>query len=153
MAHAKELLQEAQKWNVELIVPDDVMMGKADDENNNSIFYKVGDIPAGEPRAILDIGSETKARYGALIASARTIIWSGPVGYMENPLYRQGTDFIYYSIAYSSDALSIVGGGDTLAAISNKDYLNKITHISTGGGAMLEYIEKGTLPGIEALTQ
>ena len=78
-------------------------------------------------------------------------VWNGPVGYFENPIFRRGTDFIYYAIAHNSEATSIVGGGDTLSAISNKEYLNKITHISTGGGAMLEFIEKGTLPGIEAL--
>ena len=71
--------------------------------------------------------------------------------YIENPASRRGTDFIFYSIAQNENAVSIVGGGDTLAAVSKKDHLDKITHISTGGGAMLELIEKGTLPGIEAL--
>jgi phosphoglycerate kinase len=100
---------------------------------------------------ILDIGPETQAKYGAIIANAKTIIWNGPIGYFENPAFRRGTDFIYYSIAQNSQATSIVGGGDTLSAISKKEYLEKIAHISTGGGAMLEFIEKGTLPGIEAL--
>ncbi|HEY9664786.1 MAG TPA: phosphoglycerate kinase, partial [Allocoleopsis sp.] len=78
-------------------------------------------------------------------------IWNGPVGYMENPAFKRGTDFLYYAITEKPGLISIVGGGDTLAAIAHKDYLDKITHISTGGGAMLEYIENGTLPGIEAL--
>jgi phosphoglycerate kinase len=69
----------------------------------------------------------------------------------ENPSFRRGTDFIYYAITQNTEAFSVVGGGDTLAAISKKEYLDKISHISTGGGAMLEFIEKGTLPGIEAL--
>lgn len=82
---------------------------------------------------------------------SKTIVWNGPVGYIENPNYRQGTDFIYYSICENTPAVTIVGGGDTLAAISKKEYLDKIDHISTGGGAMLEFIEKGSLPGISAL--
>jgi len=102
-------------------------------------------------KQILDIGPETTARIGSIIAKAKTIVWNGPVGYFENIHYRQGTDFMYYAITNNDDAVSIVGGGDTLAAISKKEYLDKLTHISTGGGAMLEYIEKGTLPGIEAL--
>ena len=73
------------------------------------------------------------------------------MGLFENPAYRQGTEFIYYAIANYPDAVSIIGGGDTLSAISKKEYLKTITHVSTGGGAMLEFIEKGTLPGIEAL--
>ncbi|MDO9028348.1 MAG: phosphoglycerate kinase, partial [Candidatus Roizmanbacteria bacterium] len=102
-------------------------------------------------KSIFDIGPETKAKFGAIISKAKTIIWNGPVGYFENPAFKRGTDFIYYSITHNDKAISIVGGGDTLAAISKKEYLDKITHISTGGGAMLEFIEKGTLPGIEAL--
>jgi phosphoglycerate kinase len=101
--------------------------------------------------SILDIGPETQAKFGALIAKAKTIIWNGPVGFFENPNYRSGTDFIYYSIAHNLDANSIVGGGNTLDAISKKEYLDNITHISNGGGAMLDFIESGTLPGIEAL--
>jgi len=70
---------------------------------------------------------------------------------MENPQFKRGTDFIYYSIADNDRATSIVGGGDTLAAVSKKEHLEKISHVSTGGGAMLEFIEKGTLPGIDVL--
>jgi phosphoglycerate kinase len=88
---------------------------------------------------------------GERIDKARTIIWNGPVGYIENPAFKRGTDFLYYAITENSEAFSIVGGGDTLAALSHKEHLDKITHISTGGGAMLSFIEHGTLPGIEAL--
>jgi len=70
---------------------------------------------------------------------------------MENQEFNRGTDFLYYSITNNTHVTSVVGGGDTLSAISKKEYLDKITHISTGGGAMLEFIENGTLPGIEAL--
>ena len=73
------------------------------------------------------------------------------MGVFEKKEFRNGTDFVYYSIAQNPASLSIVGGGETLAALSKKEYLKAIDHVSTGGGAMLEFIEKGTLPGIEAL--
>ncbi len=99
----------------------------------------------------LDIGPETEARFGSLIGQAKTIVWNGPVGNFENENFRRGTEFIYYAITQNTTAHSVVGGGETIAAISKEEYLEKITHLSTGGGAMLEYIENGTLPGIEAL--
>ena len=131
-------------------LPTDVVIGDPKDFEKGGIVKRIGEkIPSD--MSILDIGPETKAKFGNIIAKAKTVIWNGPVGLFENPHYRQGTDFIYYAITHNPDAISMVGGGDTLAAISKKEYLDKITHISTGGGAMLELIEKGTLPGIEAL--
>jgi len=100
---------------------------------------------------IMDIGPEAQTQFSSMIAKAKTIIWNGPMGYFEDARFRQGTDVIYNAIINNQNAVSIVGGGNTLAAISRKNNLNKITHISTGGGAMLTFIEKGTLPGIEAL--
>lgn len=147
---ASEIAQLSKKYG-QLLLPNDVVMGTIAGSASASEVMKVKDIKHTEKRAILDIGPETQAAFGAVIAQARTIVWNGPVGYLENPAFRRGTDFIYYSITHHPHVLSIVGGGDTLAAISNKDYLSQITHISTGGGAMLELIEKGTLVGIEAL--
>jgi len=131
-----------------ILLPKDVVVGE-NKESKQPEIVKIEDIPFN--KSIFDIGPETTAEIGHILAQAKTIIWNGPVGYFENPSFRRGTDFIYYSIAHNNEAISILGGGDTLAAISKKEYLNKITHISTGGGAMLELIEKGTLPGIEAL--
>lgn len=149
VAAARKLLFHAAQKDTAVILPSDVIIGEPDNHENGGQIKKIGEIPKGA--VILDIGPETQAKYGAIIAKAKTIIWNGPVGYFENPAFRRGTDFIYYAIAQNSQATSIVGGGDTLSAISKKEYLDKITHISTGGGAMLEFIEKGTLPGIEAL--
>jgi phosphoglycerate kinase len=143
--NAKKLLSAAKEKNTKLVIPQDVVVSNGDEGH----VVKVESIPK-EGKAY-DIGPETQAQFGAIIAQAKTIIWNGPVGYIEDANYRRGTDFIYYSIAQNKQAVSIVGGGDTLAAISKKEYLDSITHISTGGGAMLEFIEKGTLPGIEAL--
>jgi phosphoglycerate kinase len=147
---ARQLLFLAAQKKTSIILPSDALIGDPKENEKRGKLVKIGDkIPSS--LSILDIGPETKARFGAIIASARTIIWNGPVGMFENPAYRQGTDFIYYALAHNPKAVSIVGGGDTLAAISHKKFLEKITHISTGGGAMLEFIEKGTLPAIEAL--
>lgn len=149
VAKARQLLFLAAQKHTAIVLPSDVVIGNPQDTRRNGEVRKINDIPKGSQ--ILDIGPETKAKFGAIIAKAKTIIWNGPVGLFENPAFRQGTDFIYYAITENRDAVSIVGGGDTLSAISKEEYLEKITHISTGGGAMLEYIEKGTLPGIEAL--
>lgn len=145
---ARKLLSLAKKGRALIILPVDAIVAKTKNDKEHEV-KKINNISSEE--SIFDIGPETKAQIGGIIAKAKTIIWNGPVGYFENPVFKEGTDFVYYSIAQNTDAVSIVGGGDTLAAISKKEYLDKITHISTGGGAMLEFIEKGTLPGIEAL--
>lgn len=145
---ARKILSTAKGSRAEMILPVDAAVAQNKDDKSYELM-KVEHIP--NHKSIFDNGPESSARIAHLIAIAKTIIWNGPVGYFENPAFRRGTDFIYYSITQNDQALSVVGGGDTLAAISKKEYLDKITHISTGGGAMLEYIEKGTLPGIEAL--
>lgn len=149
--NARRLLYEAKRRNAEIVLPSDSVVGDPTNTTQGGVVKSNDQITREDN--ILDIGPETQARWGSLINSAKTIIWNGPVGYFENPQYRRGTDFIYYTVAHTEDAVSIVGGGDTLAAISKKEYLDNITHISTGGGAMLEFIEKGTLPGLEALNR
>ncbi len=145
---AKEILAHAKKEQTSIVLPHDVVVAK-DKESKQSEVKRIHDIAKDDE--ILDIGPETQANFGAIIDKAGTIVWNGPVGYMENQEFKRGTDFLYYAITQNDQAISIVGGGDTLAAINKKEYLDKITHISTGGGAMLEFIENGTLPGIEAL--
>lgn len=132
-----------------LILPSDVVI--ADNQNLDGLSQTVLINKVPIDKAILDIGPETEAQFALHLIDAKTIIWNGPLGYVEHPEFRRGTDFLYYVIAENRGCVSIVGGGDTISAISKKEYLENITHISTGGGAMLEYIEKGTLPGIEAL--
>lgn len=149
VAKARQLIHLAGKRNTTIVLPTDVVIGDKENSKDGGEVVQIDKIPPGA--TILDIGPDTQAKYGSIIATAKTIVWNGPVGYFENPAFRRGTDFIYYAIAHNTDAISIVGGGDTLSAISKKEYLDKITHISTGGGAMLELIEKGTLPGLEAL--
>lgn len=151
VSRARQLLFLAAQKHTAIVLPSDVVVGKPENKENGGAVKKVDEISSGSN--ILDIGPETQAHFGSIIAKAKTIVWNGPVGYIENPLFKRGTDFIYYSITHNRKAISIVGGGDTIVAISKEEYLEKITHISTGGGAMLEYIQNGTLPGIEALKQ
>lgn len=145
---ARKLLSLTRGNRAFIVLPVDAVVATKKEDKENEVV-KIENIPLN--KSIFDIGPETIAQIGNILARAKTIIWNGPVGYFENPVFKRGTDFIYYSITHNEGVTSIVGGGDTLAAISKKEYLDKITHISTGGGAMLEYIEKGTLPGIEAL--
>lgn len=146
---AKKILEKSKEKNTVIVLPKDVITAPSKDSQTGDEVYKVDRVPPD--RMILDIGPETQAEFASIIAKANTIVWNGPLGYIENPQFKRGTDFIYYSIADNDRATSIVGGGDTLAAVSKKEHLEKITHVSTGGGAMLEFIEKGTLPGIDAL--
>ncbi len=100
---------------------------------------------------ILDIGQKSQKLFQEIITRAKTIVWNGPVGFFEDPRFTAGSQAVLDAITQNTDAYSIVGGGDTLAFIKGKANIDKISHISTGGGAMLQFFEKGTLPGIEAL--
>ena len=145
---AKHLFWKASRSNTAMLLPTDVVLGDLQSGKVNGV------VPADKiplKWQSLDIGPKTQAEFGHVIAKAKTIIWNGPMGVFEKKEFRNGTDFVYYSIAQNSSSLSIVGGGETLAALSKKEYLKVIDHVSTGGGAMLEFIEKGTLPGIEVL--
>lgn len=148
LATAHHILHLAARKKVALLLPKDVIATTEKEHTSGSVFLSEN-VPSDA--SIVDIGPETQALFGNVIATAKTIVWNGPVGYIEQAPFDRGTDFLYYAITQNQQAFSVVGGGDTLAAISKKEYLDKITHISTGGGAMIEYIEKGTLPGIEAL--
>ncbi len=146
---AKRLLEMSFTKHTQIVLPVDAIVGRKDDMQSTQVVKKMHEIASED--SILDIGPATEALFGKHIDGANTIIWNGPVGYFENPAFARGTEYVYYAITENTHATSVVGGGDTVAAISKEEYLQKITHISTGGGAMLEYIEKGTLPGIEAL--
>ncbi len=98
----------------------------------------------------VDIGPETAARYAAEIARSRTLFWNGPMGVFEIPAFAEGTAAVARAVA-GSDATSVVGGGDSLAAINQLGLGDRITHLSTGGGASLEYVQGLELPGVAAL--
>ena len=98
----------------------------------------------------VDIGPHSAERFAALIAGAGTVLWNGPMGVFEDPRFETGTRSVAESVA-SSAAYTVVGGGDTVAAVDRFGVSDRIDHVSTGGGAMLEFVERGDLPGLKAL--
>lgn len=100
---------------------------------------------------ILDIGEETRKKFAEEIKKAKMIVWNGPMGKVEDPQYRPGTEAIFEAIVNNESAYILVGGGDTLAAVGKEEQVSRIDHVSTGGGAMLALLEKGDLPGLRVL--
>jgi phosphoglycerate kinase len=151
LALAKELLAEAESKHVRLLLPVDHVVAERIDETATTQIVKDNDgIPADQMG--LDIGPETIAAFAKEIAAARTIVWNGPMGVFEVAPFAKGTMKIAQAVAANSNAISIVGGGDSVAAVHQSGIADKITHISTGGGASLEFLEGKKLPGVEALT-
>lgn len=142
---AKELLS---KGGTKLRLPVDVVIANAFDAAAESKVMQVGPIPEGW--RILDIGPETVKAYGKVIAGAGTVVWNGPMGVFELAKFAEGTFGVAHAVA-ASKAISVVGGGDSVAAIQQSGLADKITHISTGGGASLEMLEGLDLPGVAAL--
>ncbi len=142
---ARELLKEA---GTKIRLPVDVVIAQSAEENAETRVVPVGPVPDGW--RILDIGPKTVENFGKVIKGAKTVVWNGPMGMFEVPTFAKGTFGIAQAIA-DSDATSIVGGGDSAAAIVQSGLADKITHISTGGGASLEMLEGITLPGVAAL--
>jgi len=145
---AKSILDLAAKVGCEIPLPSDVVVSKSFSDTCPAFNKSLAHI--AEDDMILDIGPETVARYVDVLATAKTIIWNGPVGVFEFPQFAYGTRAIAIAIA-KSDAFSIAGGGDTLAAIDQYNLMDQISYISTGGGAFLEYLEGKTLPAVAAL--
>lgn len=148
---ARQLLKEAKERNIKFLLPIDHVVAMKPEAN--SVIQQIGEgqpIPAD--RMGLDIGPKTIELFSEEISRARTIVWNGPMGVFEVPGFSRGTFRIAHAIAENAGALSIVGGGDSVAAVHAADVADKITHISTGGGASLEFLEGKKLPGVEALT-
>jgi phosphoglycerate kinase len=145
---ARDIMKLAEKSGCQFLLPSDVVVGKAFNDScpaYNKPLHKVAN-----DDLIMDIGPDTIARYIDILDEAKTIIWNGPVGVFEFPQFSYGTRAIAIAIA-NSDAFSIAGGGDTLAAIDLYDLTDQISYISTGGGAFLEYLESKTLPAVSVL--
>jgi phosphoglycerate kinase len=148
---AKTLFQEAQSKSVRLLLPlDNVIANKIDAAAQPRIVKTEAGIP--DDQRGLDIGPETSAAFSKEIAGAKTIVWNGPMGVFELAPFARGTMKIAEAVAANRGAISIVGGGDSVAAVHQSGLADKITHISTGGGASLEFLEGKKLPGVEALT-
>ena len=142
---ARELLQQG---NNHLRLPVDVVIADAFDANANVKVMAMAAIPEGW--RIMDIGPQTVAAYAKTISGAGSVVWNGPMGVFEFPRFAEGTNGVAQAVA-ESKAVSIVGGGDSVAAINQAGLSDQITHISTGGGASLEMLEGLTLPGLAAL--
>jgi 3-phosphoglycerate kinase len=145
---ARELMSKAAQKNVSLELPVDHVVASGLDSTTATVI-SVQETPADQMG--LDIGPETVRRYSEVIRAAKTIVWNGPMGVFENPKFAQGTFAIARAVA-EANAFSIVGGGDSAAAVAQSGVESKITHISTGGGASLEFLSGQKLPGVEALT-
>lgn len=142
---AKDLLaQSAEK----LMLPVDMVLANAFDQEAEMKTVDLGDVPAGW--RVLDIGPKTVEAFNAVVANAGTVVWNGPMGVFEFPKFAAGTFAVAKAVAESS-AVSIIGGGDSVAAINQSGLDDKITHISTGGGASLEMLEGLELPGLAVL--
>src|SRR4051812_37560003 len=147
---AKELLQQAQQRNVRLLLPVDHVV--ASQVAADAVTRTIGEGQPIPPDQIgLDIGPKSVELFSEEIGKAKTIVWNGPMGVFEMPPFATGTRKIARAVADNAGATSIVGGGDSVAAVKDAGVADKITHISTGGGASLEFLEGKKLPGVEAL--
>jgi len=147
---ASSLLEKAKAKGVKIYLPEDHVVSTAIDPDAEAKI--VDSFPLSADLMGLDIGPKTIQKYQEIIAKAQTIFWNGPLGVFEIEQFSQGTMKIAEAVA-ASPALSIIGGGDSVAAVYKAGVSEKISHISTGGGASLEYLAKETLPGLEALTE
>jgi phosphoglycerate kinase len=149
---ARAALETAKKRGVKFLLPvDHILADKFAADARTQIFSGTGPFPA--EMMALDIGPETIKLFAAEIAEAATIVWNGPMGVAELAPFAKGTNAIARALATNEDAITIVGGGDSVAALHNSGVADKITHISTGGGASLEFLEGKTLPGVAALSE
>lgn len=147
---AKRLMEAARAKGGEIPVPTDVVVGKEFSESAEATVKKVEDV--ADDDMIFDIGPETAARFADMMKSAGTIVWNGPVGVFEFDQFGEGTKTLGVAIAESA-AFSIAGGGDTLAAVDKYGIEDKVSYISTGGGAFLEFLEGKKLPAVAMLEE
>lgn len=143
-----ELMEKAKQKGVNIVLPMDVVIAKEIDANAETKIVDVAEIPADMEG--LDIGPKTRKKFAEEISRAKTVVWNGPMGVFEVAPFAAGTEAVAKALA-DSDAVSIVGGGDSALAIEKAGLNDKITHVSTGGGASLELLEGKELPGIAAI--
>jgi phosphoglycerate kinase len=146
----RELLAKAAARGAAIPLPSDVVVAAGLEREHEAITRPVGAV--GEREMILDVGPATSAAYAEILESAGTIVWNGPVGVFEDPRFAAGTRRLAEAVA-ASKAFSIAGGGDTLAALDAFGLSQRISYVSTGGGAFLEFLEGKTLPAVAMLEQ
>ena len=148
--YCKEMMAKAEKLGKKLLLPVDTVAADGfpdpiDRSDLATTIVKTDSIPDGKEG--LDIGPETREIYAEAVKSAKTVVWNGPMGVFENPVLAEGTIAVAKALA-ATDATTIIGGGDSAAAVNNLGFGDKMTHISTGGGASLEFLEGKELPGV-----
>jgi phosphoglycerate kinase len=148
LALARSFLRKAEEANVDVLLPRDVVAAAGTKSDAGRVVQAMA-VP--EDLAALDIGPDTARGFADAIARAKTILWNGPMGVFESEPFAAGTIAVARAVAGARGALSIVGGGDSVAAVQKSGVADKITHISTGGGASLEFLEGKKLPGLAAL--
>lgn len=148
---AKKILADAEKRGVKIYLPDDAIAADTFSNNTQKQTCAAGEIPDGWMG--LDIGPKTEKKYTDVIAASKTILWNGPMGVFEMSSFEHGTKTIAEEVAKvtSKGTYTLIGGGDSVTAINKYKLVDKVSYVSTGGGALLEYIESGTLPGVEAV--
>ena len=145
---SKEIMDKAKAKGVTFLLPVDTVIADAFSNDANTRIVPTGEIPAGWQG--VDIGPETRKLFAETIKNAKTVVWNGPMGVFEFPNFAKGTIAVAQALA-DADCISIVGGGDSAAAVTQLGFADKISHISTGGGASMEFLEGKTLPGVAAL--
>ena len=145
---AKELMADAKAKGVDLMLPVDTVVATAFAADAEYKTDPADAIPAGWMG--MDIGEETRAKYAEVIKTAKTVIWNGPMGVFEFPNFAKGTSAVAEACA-ACEGTTIIGGGDSASAVKKLGYAKKMTHISTGGGASLEFLEGKVLPGVAVL--
>jgi phosphoglycerate kinase len=148
LALARAFLKKAEEANVDVLLPRDLVAAAGTKSESGRVVQALA-VP--DDLAALDIGPETARGFADAIARAKTIFWNGPMGVFESEPFAAGTLAVAHAVASARGALSVVGGGDSVAAVQKSGVADKITHISTGGGASLEFLEGKRLPGLAAL--
>lgn len=151
VAYCKEMMEKAEALGKKLLLPEDVTITK-DFPNPINAEVDVKVVPVSEiPSDMmgLDIGTKTAAMFAEAVKTAKTVVWNGPMGVCENPIFAKGTMAVAKALA-DTDATTIIGGGDSAAAVNQLGFGDKMSHISTGGGASLEFLEGKELPGVVA---
>ena len=145
--YALNMIKKAEEKGVKLLLPVDTVIADAFSNDANRKVVEANAIPDGWMG--LDIGPKTAELYAEAVKEAKTVVWNGPMGAFEMPNFADGTKKMAKALA-DTDAVTIIGGGDSAAAVNQLGYGDKMTHISTGGGASLEFLEGKELPGVAA---
>jgi phosphoglycerate kinase len=148
---ALDLIKRADEKGVKLIFPDDTLCGNDFSNDSDTLLVKRGHIPASWEG--MDIGPESREKFSKVVKDSKTVLWNGPMGVSEFSKFAEGTIAVAHAVkdATKAGAYSLIGGGDSAAAINNLGFGNDVSYVSTGGGALLEYMEGKALPGVAAL--